>query len=84
MRLQVLACVSLCGRGGVCEPACVCVEAGMYTWESTHEPRALRLSGFEWQFLCICDWVSVLLRHLLSECWFQGNVGSEWVRKAYL
>lgn len=79
MRLQVLACVSLCGRGGVCEPACVCGGGDVYLGV-----QALHLSGFKWQFLCICDWVSVLLRHLLSECGFQGNVGSEWVRKAYL
>ena len=49
----------------------MCVEAGTCVWESAREPRALRLSGFEWQFLYICDWVSVLLRHFFLSVGFR-------------
>ena len=48
---------------------------GVCIWESAREPRALRLSGFEWQFLCICDWMSVYLYHFFLSVGFREMWG---------
>lgn len=42
------ACLSIWGWG-----SCI--------WESSYEPRSLCLSGFEWQFLGVSNWISVFV-----------------------
>lgn len=44
-------------------------------WESSCEPRSLCLSGFEWKFLGISNWISVCLCHHLFCMLILGKCG---------